>query len=159
MSDVKIFLKVLKTEGYPNPNIESIARMVGYNLDEFLLDLKNEIGESGVVDFCRRAIDKLQGEDGIRVDLDGGEFCVIKIKPQYYDEDEAENDVISTSSWGDSRILSTGDEGEETYKTIKQIIDDTDFSGWSEMDELIDHIKLKAYNIVSSNCGFGIWWE
>lgn len=158
--NVKYFLKVLEKEGYPNPHVDSIAKMIDYNLDYFLMGLRGVVGEDGVVDFCRKAINKLQGEDGIRVDLGDGEYCFIKIYPQYYDEDESENDVISKSSWGDSKILSTDNEtGEETYKTIQEIIDDSDMGDWSELDELIDHIRMKAYNIVYYNCGFGVWWE
>lgn len=162
MSEVNLFLRVMKSEGYPNPNIQSIANMVGYDLENFLYDLKQEIGDDGVLDFCTKAINKLQGEDGIRVDLSGpgDEFCYIHIKPMFFDEDETVNDVVSRSSWGESRILSTDMEtGEETYKTIQEIIDETDMGGWSELDELLDHIKAKAYKIVIRNCGFGIWWE
>lgn len=163
MSDVKLFLRVLKTEGYPNPNIDSIAKMVSYDLDNFLLDLKNELGDEGVTDFCVRAIDKLQGEDGIRVNMDGpngDEFCYIQIHPMFFDEEETENDIISRSSWGESRLLGVDEEtGEETYKTIQEIIDETDMGTWGEVDELLDDIKVKAYFIVYYNCGFGIWWE
>lgn len=159
MSDVNYFLKVLKREGYPNPDVESIAKMVGYDLEDFLLDLKNEIGEEGVVKFCDNAIKKISGEDGIEIDLEDGEFCNIHVYPKYYDEDESEMDVISESEWGDSRILSTDENGEEHYATIEKIIDDTDMGEWSNIDELIDHIKMKAYNYIYRNCGFGVWWE
>jgi formylmethanofuran dehydrogenase subunit D len=161
--NVNYFLKILAKEGYPNSSIQSIAKAMGYNIDEFLYDLKKEIGEDGVLDFCNKTIEKLGGKEGIKVDLegsDGNEYCYIKIYPIHYDEDESENDVISESRWGNSRILSTDSEtGEETFKTIEQIIDETDMGGWSELDELIDHIKNEAYKIVFRNCGFGIWWE
>lgn len=158
MSELNIFLKVLNKFGYPNPNVINLARMSDYNLNKFLNDLFDEVGEDGVIDFCEKAINKLQGEDGLRVDL-GGEYCYIKIFPQYYDKGESETDIIVHSDWGDSKILSsdpvTGDEG---YFTIQEIIDTTDMSGWSDLDELLDHIKGKAYNIVFQNCGFGVWW-
>lgn len=163
MSSLKLFLKTLEKEGYPNPSVQSIAQMVGYNLDDFLIDLKIEVGDKGVVDFCDKAIEKLSGEKGIRVDLDGprgDEFVYIKIYPIHYDEDESENDVISSHRWGESEILDIDpDTGEEHYVTIQMIIDNTDMGGWAELDELLDYIKEKAYNIVYSNCGFGIWWE
>ena len=62
MSSLKLFLKTLEKEGYPNPSVQSIAQMVGYNLDDFLIDLKIEVGDKGVVDFCDKAIEKLSGE-------------------------------------------------------------------------------------------------
>ena len=162
MSDIKSFLKICKTYGYPNPRLLSLANMADYNLENFLLDLKGELGEKGVVDFCNKAIEKLSGDEGIRVDLSGpdSEYCYVKIYPIFYDEDESENDVISKSSWGKSEILDVDpDTGESHYVTIQTIIDNTDMSGWSELDELLDHIKENAYNIVYRNCGFGIWWE
>ncbi len=33
--------------------------MVDYNLENFLVDLKEEIGEDGVKDFCDKAIEKI----------------------------------------------------------------------------------------------------
>jgi hypothetical protein len=45
MSNLKIFLKTLKKVGYPNPDTSSIAKMIGYNLEEFLPDLVAELGE------------------------------------------------------------------------------------------------------------------
>lgn len=162
MSEVNYFLKVLSKEGYPNPDVKSIAAMMDYNIELFLLDLKEEIGEEGVVDFCEKAIEKLTGREGLRVDLDGpngDEYCYVHIYPIYYHEDESENDVISKHGWGDSKILSTNEEGEGEYMTIQEVIDNTDMGGWSDLDELLDHIKEKAYNKVYQNCGFGIWWE
>jgi len=163
MSDVNYFLRILEKEGYPNPSVESIAKAMGYNLDDFLFDLKEEIGEKGVTDFCDKAIAKLSGEKGIRVNLDGpngDEYCYVHIYPLYYDEDESQNDVISKSSWGESEILDIDpDTGESHYVTIQTIIENTDMGGWGDLDELLDHIKEKAYNIVYRNCGFGIWWE
>jgi hypothetical protein len=67
--------------------------------------------------------------------------------------------VISTHQWGNSRLLTTDDDGNEIYVTIEKLIDDTDMGGWGELDELIDHIKMKAYNHINKNCGFGVWWE
>ena len=43
--------------------------------------------------------------------------------------------------------------------TIQEVIDNTDMGGWSDLDELLDHIKEKANSIVYNNCGFYIWWE
>ena len=160
MSDIKSFLKICKTFGYPNPKLSSLADMADYNLENFLLDLKGELGEKGVVDFCGKAIEKLSGDEGIGVDLGGSEYCYIKIYPIDYDEGESENDVISKSSWGKSEILDIDpDTGKSHYVTIETIIDNTDMGSWGELDELLDHIKEQANNIVFQNCGFSIWWE
>ena len=159
--NIKSFLKILEKVGYPNPKIVSISDMVDYNLDYFLVDLKNEIGEEGVVDFCRKAISKLQGEDGMRVNLetDGQEYVVVKIQVNNYDEEESENDVLASYKIIESKILTTDVNGNETYKTIEQINDELDMGEWSEYDEMIDHITMKIYNYVFSRCGFGLWYE
>ena len=48
MSSVNQFLKILEKVGYPNPDTQSIAKMVGYNLDFFLLGIRDKVGEDGV---------------------------------------------------------------------------------------------------------------
>lgn len=161
MSNLKNFLLLLEKVGYPGPKTVTIADYVGYNLESFLSDLKEELGEKGVVDFCDRAIEKLSGEKGLRVDLEGphDEFCYVHIYPLFYDEDESQNDVVSRTQWGDSKILGTDKDGNEKFMTIKEIIDNTGIGEWGELEELLDHIKSKAYNNVYYNCGFGIWWE
>lgn len=161
-NNLKIFLKALTKTGYPNPNVHSVAKLVGYDLDNFLPDLEKELGEEGVVDFCKKGLDKLQGQEGIRVELEGpyDEFVYVKIKPKYYDERESQYDIISDSEWGESKILWYDSNGEnEEFKSIEDVIDDVDMGDWGDLDELIDSIKNKAYNIVRQNCGFGIWWE
>jgi len=163
MSDVKTFLNLLTKAGYPSEKVHSVASLLDYDIDNFLSDLNDELGKKGVVEFCDKAIKKLSGKKGIRVDLEGpngDEYCYVNIYPIYYDEEESKNDVISKSSWGESNILDMNpDTGEYHYVTIQTIIDNTDMSGWGDLDELLDNIKEKAYNIVYSNCGFGIWWE
>lgn len=160
MNDVVVFLKILQKTGYPNDNIVSIARNAGYNLDSFLVDLKEELGEEGVREFCTKAINKLQGEKGVKVTMDPhDEYCYIKIIPIYYDEDESENDIIVTNEWGKSKILGDDENGQQKYLTIEELIENTDMGGWAELDELIDYMKGKAYNVVLENCGFGVWWQ
>jgi hypothetical protein len=159
MSEVKSFLNVVKNYGYPNPKMRTLADMVGYNLDNFLLDLSKEIGREGVEDFCEKAIKKISGKDGINVDLGLGEFCNIHINPKYYDENESENGIISEGKWGDSKILTVSEDGVQYYSTIQEIIDDVGIGEWGDLDELIDGIKDKAGSYVYDNCGFYIWWE
>jgi hypothetical protein len=162
MSDVKNFLKMLSKVHYPSKKVHSVASMLDYDIDHFLLDLKDELGEKGVVEFCDKAIEKLSGKDGVKVTIDGpdgSEYCYVHIYPVFYDQEESENDVVSNYAWGDSRILSTLESGKETFKTIQEIINEADMADWAELDELLDHIKSQAYNKVYWNCGFGVWWQ
>lgn len=160
--DVLTFLKILTKLGYPNPRIVSIANSSDYDLDNFLLDLKKEMGEKGLMDFCDRAINKLTGDKGLKVDLDGpvgDEYVYIHIYPIYYHEDESPNDVISNYSWGESRVIVSGDGDKLVYGTIEELMDHADMAEWGDVDEFIDVIHARAYNKVYQNCGFGIWWE
>ncbi len=56
MSDLNRFLKVLNKVGYPNPDVQSIAKMVDYNLEEFLPDLVSEIGQEKADEFTEKAL-------------------------------------------------------------------------------------------------------
>lgn len=159
--NVNYFLKILSTEGYPNPNILSLAKVMGYDLDDFLPDLKEKLGEDGVLDFCKKAIVKLTGEKGLRVDILGSdydEFVYLYIHPISYDPDESESDIVCKYVYGESKILTTIEDGSEGYSTIQEIIDNVDMGDWSEVDDLIDLIQQKAYYQVFNNCGFGVWW-
>lgn len=159
--DIKFFLKVLSRYGYPNPNVHSVAKMVGYNLEDFLFDLKQELGDDGVSDFCEKAIFKLTGDKGLKIEVNGPtqtEYVYIHIYPTYYDENESHNDVICRYAWGDSKILSADENGQEVYKTIDEIVAEADMSDWSEIDDMVDYLKDSAYTKVYTNCGFGIWW-
>lgn len=159
--NVKYFLKVLEKEGYPNPDLLSIVNVLGYDLDDFLPDLEKEIGNKGVLDFCKKAIVKLTGKKGLRIDLPGpndDEFVYLHLYPVDYDPDESENDIVCNHGWGESKIISKVSDGSEIYSTIQEIIENSDFSDWTDLDDLIEQIRTLAYNEVFNNCGFGIWW-
>lgn len=161
MEKLKLFLKILNQNGYPNPDTLDYANMIGYDIENFLPDLKNEIGEDGVLDFCDKAIHKMTGDKGLKVELfgpNGDEYVYTHIYPIFYDDNESETDVVSNYKWGESKILSTDEEGKEKYLTIEEIIEDTDMGSWSDLDDLMDTIKGNAYNKIYRNCGFGIWW-
>jgi hypothetical protein len=163
MSNLNRFLKVLNKVGYPNPDLDSIVRMVDYDIYDFLPDLVEEVGEEGANDFIERAIDKVyNGGKGIRVilnDGDYGEYVYIKLEDPHVSLENDDTTVLSRWSWGDSKVLSTGENGEETYKTMEQILDETDMGDWAEYDELVEYIKSNFNDFMYRNCGFGIWWD
>ena len=163
MSNLNRFLKVLNKVGYPNPDLDSIVRMTDYNLEDFLPDLVDEVGEEGADDFIERAIDKVYNDGkGIRVilnDGDYGEYVYIKLENPHVSLENDETTVLSRWSWGDTKILSTGEDGEETYKTMEEIFDETDMGDWAEYEELVEYIKTNCNDFMYRNCGFGIWWD
>ena len=162
MSNVKTFLKVLSKVGYPNPDIQSIARMIDYNIEEFLPDLVAEIGEEKADDFTEKALNKISTSDGIRISNlydDSNQYAYIKIYNPRLDLENDETTVLCDWSWGETKILYQDDDGTETYKTIQEIGEDLGIGEWSDYDELVDGIKDDCNKLVFSHCGFGIWWD
>ena len=161
MSNLNRFLKVLQKVGYPNPDIQSIAKMVDYNLEEFLPDMVAEIGEEKTNQFAEKAIKKLLTKDGIRIqDSDDPEqYAYIHILNPHVDFDSDETTVTSDWAWGDTNILHQDDDGNETYKTIPEISDEIGMGDWAEFDDMVDEIREDCNKLVYKNCGFGIWWD
>lgn len=162
MSNVKTFLKVLRKVGYPNPDVHSIAKMIDYNLEEFLPDLVAEIGEEKSDEFTEKALNKISTSDGIRISNlydDSNQYAYIKIYNPRLDLENDETTVLCDWSWGETKILYQDDDGTETYKTIQEIGEDLGIGEWSDYDELVDGIKDDCNKLVFSNCGFGIWWD
>ena len=162
MSNVKTFLKVLRKVGYPNPDVPSIAKMIDYNLGDFLPDLVAEIGEEKSDEFTEKALNKISTSDGIRISNlydDSNQYAYIKIYNPRLDLENDETTVLCDWSWGETKILYQDDDGTETYKTIQEIGEDLGIGEWSDYDELVDGIKDDCNKLVFSNCGFGIWWD
>jgi len=161
MTQLEIFLKVLKREGYPNPKIESIAKMLDYNLEDFLPDLVAEIGEEKADEFTEKALNKLSTEKGIKVqDLDDPEqYAYIILHNPRLDLDNDETTVLCDWNWGDTNIFYRDDDGNESYKTIPEIADEVGMGDWADFDEMVDDIREDLNKFVYKNCGFGIWWD
>ena len=162
MSNVKTFLKVLSKVGYPNPDIQSIARMIDYNIEEFLPDLVAEIGEEKADDFTEKALNKMSTKDGIRISNlydDSNQYAYIKIYNPRLDLENDETTVLCDWSWGDTNIFFKDDDGNETYKTIQEIGEDIGMGDWADYDEMVDDIKEDCNKLVFNSCGFGIWWD
>ena len=156
MSDVKTFLKILSKVGYPNPDTKSIAKMMGYDFFEFIPNLVYEIGEDGAQSFVNNALAKLSTEDGIKVNLSNGEYVYIIVDKAKIDIQPTGNDVSIVYRWGNSKLLSTDEEGNEVYKTLEEIDDDLGMGDQGDYDDMIDYIKNQFYQLVLNNCGFGI---
>ena len=161
MSNLKTFLKVLKKVGYPNPDIQSIAKMIGYDIQEFLPDLVAEIGEEKSDEFTENALNKMSTSDGIRVqDKDDPEqYAYIILHNPRLDLDNDETTVLCNWSWGDTNIFFKDDDGNDSYKTIQEIGEDIGMGDWADYDEMVDEIKEDCNRLVFNDCGFGIWWD
>lgn len=161
MSNVKTFLKVLSKVGYPNPDIQSIARMIDYNIEEFLPDLVAEIGEEKADEFTEKALNKISTKDGIKIqnEDDPEQYAYIILHNPRLDLDNDETTVLCDWSWGDTNILFKDDDDNESYKTIEEIGEDIGMGDWADYDEMVDEIKEDCNRLVFNSCGFGIWWD
>ena len=140
MSNLKTFLNVLsKSGGYPNPDIQSIAKMIGYDLDELLKDLVKEIGEDKANDFVQKAVQKMSKGDGVKMqDLDDPEqFANIHLIDPHVDLTNDETTVLSDWGWGDTNIFYRDDDGNESYKTIEEISYEVGIGDWADFDEMV----------------------
>ena len=161
MSNVKTFLKVLSKVGYPNPDIQSIARMIDYNIEEFLPDLVAEIGEEKADEFTEKALNKISTKDGIKIqdEDDPEQYAYIILHNPRLDLDNDETTVLCDWSWGDTNIFFKDDDGNDSYKTIQEIGENIGMGDWADYDEMVDDIREDCNKIVYKNCGFGIWWD
>ena len=160
MSHIKSFLKVLQNEGYPNPETLTYAKLVSYDLDNFLLDLVKEVGLEKADEFVLKALKSLSdGNKGIRVDLselsEPGDFVYVIIDESRIDFDEFEDTALVNWSWGDSQITTT----KNRKRTIEQVWEDIGIGEWGEMYDFIRDIKSKLEDIIHKNCGFHVWFE
>ncbi len=159
--ELKKLLKYLSKEGYPGPTTLTVMEYTGYDDDEFLHDLVEELGHDKAMDFVSKALGKLSStsEISIKVDLSNvageGSFVYLDIYRFYIDLNEEYSDVLIHSGWGDSFIIDPWD-GRET--TLEQISDEVNMGEWNDWEEFMDSIRSKCYNHIKTNCGFGIWF-
>lgn len=161
MTDLKRFLNVLTKVGYPNSDIVSIAKVVDYNLENFLPDLVEEIGQEKADEFTEKALKKISTLEGIKIQDsdDPKQYAYIKLLNPRLDLDNDETTVLCDWSWGDTNILLINDDGSESYRTIQEIADKMGMGEWADFDEMVDDIREDCNQLVYKNCGFGIWWD
>jgi len=161
MTDLKRFLNVLTKVGYPNSDIVSIAKAVDYNLENFLPDLVEEIGQEQADEFTEKALKKMSTPEGIKIqDLDDPQqYAYINLLNPRLDLDNDETTVLCDWSWGDTNIYFRDDDGNESYRTIQEIADEVGMGDWSDFDTMVDDIREDCNQLVFKNCGFGIWWD
>jgi hypothetical protein len=160
MNDLNRFLKVMTKMGYPNPNTVSIARSMDYDLDNFLIDLVDEIGEIKSNEFVERAFEKLSKDGkGIRVPLDDNNYIYLNIYQSRIDFNETDNDVLINWSWGENKLTGVDENGDEYDSTMDELYDDIGMGDWGEWDEMIENIKNECYDHINKYCGFGIWFD
>ena len=135
--ELKTFLKVLQKSGYPNttPDVPTIAKAISYPLDNFVIDLVNEIGEEKTKDFIRKTFKSLglMSNTGMKIDLnftgEKGSYIYLIIHNFDIVLDEPEEPVWIHYSYGDSLIIQDGENKElDLFKKAKEDLEfDIDF--------------------------------
>jgi len=161
MSDLVPFLKLLTKVGYPNPEIKTIANMAAYNLEEFLPDLVELLGEEKADDFTEKALKKISTPGGIKIQdkEDPEQYAYIILHNPRLDLENDETTLLCDWTWGDTNIFFRDDDGNESYRTIEEIGEDIGMGDWADFDTMIDDIREDCNKLVYKNCGFGIWWD
>ena len=164
ISDVNRFLKVLQKIGYPNPSIPLYAKLSGYDLDKLFDDLIDEIGYEKADNFVWNALQSLSdGDKGIRIDLNtvnaNGAYAYLIISQARIDLEESDNSAMISWSWGESRIATADEEGNDVWTTIEDIWEDIDMGELDDFENFINEIKETSSLKVYQNCGFNIWFE
>ena len=135
--------------------------MAGYNLEEFLPDLVELLGEEKADDFTEKALKKISTPNGIKIQdkEDPEQYAYIILHNPRLDLENDETTILCDWTWGDSNIFYRDDDGNESYKTIEEIGEDISMGDWGDYDDMVDHIREDCNQLVFSNCGFGIWWD
>lgn len=161
MSDLVPFLKLLTKVGYPNPEIKTIANMAAYNLEDFLPDLVELLGEEKADDFTEKALKKISTPEGIKIQdkEDPEQYAYIILHNPRLDLENDETTLLCDWTWGDTNIFFRDDDGNESYRTIEEIGEDIGMGDWADFDTMVDDIREDCNKLVYKNCGFGIWWD
>jgi hypothetical protein len=163
MTDIKIFLKILKRFGYPkpNPNTKSIAKLSGYLLPNFLIDIKKEYGNEFTTQFVKNATDGFLGPEKIlKLDLTplayGPSYGTFLIEPFEYDPSFGSHGIYCRYYPLESKIF--WDNNLNT-KTFKEIFDDC---LEKDLNNIWEYFVSDVEKIISSyvydNLGFEIYF-
>jgi len=155
MSNLKIFLKALEKTGYPKSSIPAynVAKMVSYNIDNFMMDLIQEIGLNKTHEFVEKTFSSLDMmSDGIKIHFNESDYVYLII--DYFNLEPNDNEVWIHYQFGDSRL-----DSDNGAKTIEDIYDDMGLGEMSDYDEMMDYIRDECINQVYLKTGFQIHFD
>jgi hypothetical protein len=159
MNKLKFFLKVAERIGYPNPKILSAMEHMDYEPENFLSDLKDELGEESTLNFVVKSLKKLENYNGsIRIPLefhDSESWAAVEITAVYFDDNES--DIVNLGYFFTDSEITDPETGEK--KTIQQIKDDVDMGEWQDIEDFIDYIKGEFYSYILQNTGIQTYWD
>lgn len=160
--ELKTFLKVLQKSGYPNPtpDVPTIARAMSYPLDNFVVDLVDEIGEEKTKEFIRKTFESLglMSETGMKINLDDtgedGSYIYLIIHDFDIELDEPDEPIWIHYSYGDSLLIHDGVE-----KTLADVWDEADMGDMGEVSDYVDEIGYECQDEILRKTGIVIHFD
>jgi hypothetical protein len=136
MKNIESLLKVLKKSGYPNSKFEQLCKFVGYDKDNFLIDLVDEYGPLKSLEFVTKGIMSLSQDSSgsFKLDLSSLDFNNSYVNIELYNFSINFDEVRCNYVFGSSVL--NHDEIPE-IKNIDDLMDDLDMTeSWEFIDEL-----------------------
>jgi len=161
MTNLDIFLKLLMREGYPNENLSSLGKIVGYNIDYMLMDMEEQYGDDGVSKFVTKGLTHMMGDDLIyTLDLVpygfyAGSYVKFQILRYNYQSDDYYDGILVHVDILDSKICHP----DGVCETLDEIYDKADMGEWGEVEELKEEILNDFSHKVHETLGYYLHYE
>lgn len=154
------FLRVLKKEGYPNSNIEDLAKLVDYNLAYFLIDFVESMGMNKTEEFIGQGLNKLIGpEKKVRIVLPEhfgvGSFSELKVKNFYIDLDDTADGIRLDAQFGDTVI----EDFEGILRPLSTIYHEIGMGEMGDFEELLESLEKEFADWFHERLGYYIYWN
>jgi hypothetical protein len=153
MEDIELLLKLIKKVGYPTSKFDQLCSFVGYDKDNFIIDLVDTYGVEKTLEFATKSILSLSedGSGSFKLDLhplgfDEESYLIIEL----YNFTISMDEIRCNYSFGSSLI---NHESQPEITTIDELFDDMDMT---ETWEFIDAIEGLINDKLEPSLGFKI---
>lgn len=152
------FLRLLEREGYPNENVSDFAQLVGYDLDNLLVDFVLNLGVDKTEEFVKRGLDVIFGPSKkLRLDFSRdygqGAFVDYILEDFYVDLNDTADGIRIEKKFGDSAL----EDDRGVLKSLEQIYHDSDMGDWWGFDELVDSLNRDLAKYLNKRLGYFIY--
>lgn len=152
------FLRLLEQEGYPNENVSDFAQLVGYDLDNFLVDFVNNFGLDKTEEFVTKGLNVIFGPSKkLRLDTSNdygqGSFVDYILEDFYVDLNDTADGIRIEKKFGDSAL----EDSDGILKSLEQLYEEGDMGDWSGFDDLIDYLDNNLSKYLNKRLGYSIY--